>query len=209
MDFIKGFIVGMGASIPLGPIGVLCIQRTLSKGRNSGLITGMGAALTDTFFAAIALLSLTFVNDLIGQYRFWVMIVGGIIVLIFGLKLFLTNPVKQIKRIKSGNKRYWEDFFSTILMTITNPGALFLILGLFAFAGINSSGEESKYLIATTLWGVFSGAISWWFILSTSINVFRNRFRLRQLLMINRVAGVIIMVLGIISLFEGIIRFLN
>lgn len=207
IDFIKGFIIGMGASIPLGPIGILCIQRTLSKGKSSGIITGMGAAFTDTLFAALALLSLSFVDEIIVEYRNWVMIIGGIIVGLFGLKTFMTNPVKQIKRLKSGKKRYWEDFFSTVLMTITNPGAFFLMLGLFAFAGIEASGSsEANTTIITILWGVFAGAVLWWFTLSTTINVFRSRFRLRQLLIINRVAGIIIMVLGLISLFDGMIK---
>ena len=135
--FLKGLVVGICASVPLGPIGVLCIQRTLSKGRHSGFITGLGAAVTDTFFAAIALLSLSFVQHILSDYKNIVMIAGGVIVGIFGVRLFMTNPVKQIKRIKSGNKRYWQDFFSTIIMTISNPGAFFLMLGLFAFIGIN------------------------------------------------------------------------
>ncbi len=209
INFLKGFLVGMAASIPLGPIGVLCIQRTLSKGRSSGLFTGMGAAVSDTFFAAIALLSLSFVSDFIEQYRNWVMIIGGLIVALFGLKLFLTNPVTQVKRLKSGSKRYWEDFFSSMLMTISNPGALILMLGLFAFAGIDVSEDAPKFVITITLWGVFIGAALWWFILSASINHFRSRFRLRQLLMINRISGIIILVLGLISTLEGAISFIH
>ncbi len=209
MDFIKGLIVGLGASIPLGPIGILCIQRTLSKGRWSGLTTGMGAAFTDTFFSAITLLGLTFINDFITEYREWVMIFGGLIVAMFGLKLFTTNPVKQLKRVHEGNHQYWQDFASSFIMTITNPGALILIIGLFAFVGIDLEMNESGLIIASTLWGVFSGAVIWWFSLSTTINSFRNKFRLRTLLMINRIAGIVIMVLGIISIFEGIVHLIG
>lgn len=209
MDFIKGFIVGLGASIPLGPIGILCIQRTISKGRWSGFSTGLGAAASDTFFSAIALLGLSFFNDLMVEYRDWVMLVGGIIVAGFGVKIFITNPVKQIKRVNGGNHQYFQDFGSAFIMTITNPGAILLIIGLFAFAGIDIGEKESGFIIASTLWGVFIGTISWWFTLSTTINIFRNKFRLRQLLLINRVAGVVIMVLGMISVFEGIARFIG
>lgn len=209
LELIKGFIVGLCASVPLGPIGVLCIQRTLSKGRNSGFITGLGAAVSDTIFAAIALLSISYVQQLLSDYRYAVMMAGGIIVGIFGVKLFMTNPVKQIRRPKYGNRHYWQDFFSTLLMTISNPGAFFLMLGLFAFIGINREEAEPLEMIAVTLAGVFAGASLWWHILSTSINHFRNKLRLRQLIMINRVAGVIIMVLGLISLFEGLYRLLT
>lgn len=206
VDFIKGFAVGLAASVPLGPIGVVCIQKTLSKGRASGFITGMGAASTDTFFAALALFSLSFVQKLLIDYRCWVMMVGGVIVGLFGLKLFFTNPVKQMKRVKAGEKRYWQDFFSTVLMTVTNPGAFFLILGIFAFVGINTQGGNPLNIIAFTLLGVFSGAMLWWYSLTTGINYFRNKLRLRQLVMINRVAGIIVMVLGFISLCEGLYR---
>lgn len=209
MDFIKGFIVGLGASIPLGPIGILCIQRTLSKGRWSGFSTGMGAAFSDTLFSAIALLGLSFFDNLMVEYRDWVMLIGGIIVAGFGLKIFMTNPVKQLRRVKEGNHQYFQDFGSAFIMTITNPGAILLIIGLFAFAGIDLNRNESGFIIASTLWGVFSGAVLWWFSLSTTINLFRNKFRLRQLLITNRIAGVVIMVLGMISVFEGLVRFIG
>ena len=207
LELLKGFVVGICASVPLGPIGVLCIQRTLSKGRNSGFITGLGAAVSDTVFFFFSLLSISYVQKLLSDYRYLVMIAGGIIVGIFGVRLFMTNPVKQIRRVKSGNRHYWQDFFSTVLMTITNPGAFFLMLGLFAFIGISRVEAEPLERIAVTLAGVFAGAALWWHILSTCINQFRNKLRLRQLIMINRVAGVVIMVLGLISLFEGIYRF--
>ena len=206
IDFIKGFAIGFGASVPLGPIGIICVQKSLSKGRNSGFITGMGATMTDIIFAGIALFSLAFIQELITTHKDWVMLIGGVIVALFGLKIFLTNPVKQIKQQKSGNNRYWSDFFSSFIMTITNPGAFFLILGAFAIVGIDITKSSSNYVIATILWGVFLGAAFWWFILSTSINLFRRKFRLRQLLIINRVSGIIVIALGIISFFEGLYR---
>ena len=93
IDFIKGFIVGMGASIPLGPMGVMCVQKTLSKGRNSGFISGLGASITDTFFAAIAVLGLAYVQSFITEYERGVLLFGGMIVALIGLKIYLTNPV--------------------------------------------------------------------------------------------------------------------
>lgn len=208
ISLVKGFIVGMGASIPLGPIGVMCVQKTLSKGRNSGFITGLGAAVTDTIFAAIAILGLAYIQRFIDYYENYVLLIGGLVVALLGLKIFLTNPVKQI-RLPKGSKKHLEDFFSALLMTITNPGAIFLILGMFAFVGVNTVGQSIDRTLSLTLWGVFMGASTWWFILSTSINIFRKKFRLRQLLLINRISGIIIMILGLISFFEGILRFLQ
>ena len=208
-DLIKGIIVGLGASIPLGPIGVLCIQRTLSKGKWSGFATGMGASISDIIFSAIALLGLSFVNDFLTTYREWVMVFGGAVVTGFGVKIFITNPIKQIKRVKEGNHQYIQDFASSFLMTITNPGAIFLIIGMFAFIGIDTGEYEFGLVIAPALMGVFIGTLGWWFALSTVINMFRNKFRLKQLLITNWIAGVIVMAIGIVSLFEGLIQIIR
>ena len=205
VTLLKGFIVGLGASIPLGPLGVLCVQKTLSKGRNSGLFTGLGASVSDTIYAGISLIGLSFVENLINENRAIVMLVGGAIILLIGLKVYTTNPIKQIRQ-KSSNKRHLEDFAEAFIMTISNPGALFLILGLFAAVGINSSDNAGNVTIITTLWGVFLGTATWWFLLSTTINVFRKKFRLKQLMLINRIAGIIIAVLGIISACDGIVK---
>ncbi len=129
-SLIKGFIVGIGASIPLGPLGVMCVQKTLSKGRASGILTGLGASLTDTFFAALAILSLALIQDFVNTNRSLVLLIGGFIVMAIGLKIFITNPVKQIRQNKGG-KKLFEDFISAFIMTITNPGAIFLILGFY------------------------------------------------------------------------------
>lgn len=208
-ELVKGIIVGLGASIPLGPIGILCIQRTLSKGKWSGFATGMGAAISDIIFSAIALLGLAFVNDFLTTYREWVMLFGGAIVAGFGLKIFITNPIKQIKRVQEGNHQYIQDFASSFIMTITNPGAIFLIIGMFAFIGIDSGSYEFGLVLAPALLGVFIGTLGWWFTLSTVINIFRNKFRLKQLLITNWIAGTIIMAIGIVSLFEGLIQIIR
>jgi Putative threonine efflux protein len=202
---LKGFIVGMGASIPLGPLGVLCVQKTLSKGRNSGLITGMGASISDTIYAAISLLGLAFIYDFIQLHKNWVLAIGGIIIVLIGLKIYLTNPIKQIRQ-KSKKSKHVEDFIEAFIMTITNPGAIFLILGLLATVGINIKSGTTDVNIVPILWGVFLGSVTWWYILSTSINVFRNKFRLKQLIMINKISGIIIVALGFISFFDGLIK---
>ncbi len=206
-SLIKGFIVGIGASIPLGPLGVMCVQKTLSKGRTSGILTGLGASLTDTFFAALAILSLALIQDFVNTNRSLVLLIGGFIVMAIGLKIFITNPVKQIRQNKGG-KKLFEDFISAFIMTITNPGAIFLILGLFAFTGLAVDSSSSWRVIISALVGVFIGAMTWWIILSTSINIFRTKFRLRQLLLINRIAGIVIIVLGLYSLLEGLWKIL-
>lgn len=207
-DFISGIIVGLGASIPLGPVAVLCIQRTLSKGHISGLMTGLGAATCDTFFAAISLLGISFIEDFIKNQEYEVMFFGGMIVAIFGLFIFRTNPVKQMKKIREGNdrgkKRYWADYLSTILMTISNPGAFLFMLGMITFVGAESSSPELSSVI---ILGVFFGTSFWWLFLTAIISRCRNWFRLRQLLLLNRISGLAIMIFGVVASIQGAIHF--
>lgn len=200
--FLKGLIVGLGASIPLGPLGVLCIQKTLSKGKWSGFLTGLGASFSDTFYSMISLLGFFFVDDFVASHRGMVLFIGGIVILLIGLKVYSTNPVKQIKQ-KNNKSRHVEDFFEALAMTITNPGSIFLIFGMFAAVNLDLSGYETRGAGFIVLWGIFIGSAAWWFTLSTVVNIFRKRFRLKQLILLNKISGIVIAVLGAISFFEG------
>lgn len=207
LDLIKGIIVGICASIPLGPVGILCIQKTLSKGKVSGLITGLGTAVADNLFASIALLSLSFVDGLLTTYRDWVFIGGGVFVVIYGITLVRKNPIKQVRRPKEfKSSHFLPDFASSFFMTISNPGALLLLIGIFAVMGVDLNATKTGIVVALILLGVFIGSSIWWFTLTSIINHFRNKFRLRQLLLVNRIAGIVIVVLGLISMFEGLSR---
>ncbi|MDD2241983.1 MAG: LysE family transporter [Bacteroidales bacterium] len=205
MIFLKGLIIGLGASIPLGPLGILCIQKTLSRGRFAGFVTGLGASVSDTFYSTISLLGLVFIEDLIDSHKPAVLMVGGIVILIIGLKIYVTNPIRQIRQ-KNKKSKHVEDFFEALAMTITNPGSIFLILAMFTAVRFNVADPaiEPRIIILTVLWGVFTGSALWWFTLSTSISTFRKKFRLKQLIMLNKISGVIIAAIGTISFCDGI-----
>lgn len=206
--FLKGLIVGLGASIPLGPLGVLCIQKTLSKGRVSGFLTGLGASASDTIYSAISILGLFLIDTLLSEHKILVLLIGGFVIVLIGVKVYFTNPVRQIKQ-KNTNGRRVQDFFEGFLMTITNPGSLFLIFAMFALVRLNISdysAEQAHLASYIILWGIFLGSALWWFTISTVINIFRKRFRLKQLILLNRIAGAVIIVLGIISMAEGLIK---
>jgi len=203
-SILKGIIVGAGASIPLGPIGVMCIQKTLSKGRISGYVTGIGASVADSFYAMVAILGLAVVKSFISHNQPIVMLFGGLFVIAIGLRIFTTNPIKQIRMRISGEKKLFGDFITSFVMTITNPGALFLILGLFAFAGMKVDEHSSLVIIFSAVAGVFIGANLWWFTLCTSINIFREKLKLRQLVLINRVSGVIVVAIGLFSVVKSV-----
>jgi Putative threonine efflux protein len=209
LNFIKAIIIGICASAPLGPIGVLCIQKTLSKGRWSGFSIGIGAAISDTFSAAIALFSLSFVDDFISRNRAWVLLIGGIIVCIVGLRIAMKNPIKYRNAGNNGQTPSYNhigEIFQGLLLTASNPGALVLMLGIFALVGLNveTTGHSAPFVIGIMLLGVLAGALLWWLFLSWIINLFRKRFRLKVLIMINRISGFIIAGLGAVSIFQGV-----
>ncbi len=196
---IKGFLIGLFASIPLGPIGVICIQRTLNKNRLSGFVSGMGAATSDVIFAAVASFSLTIIIAFIEEKREIFQFIGGIIVALLGVKIFYTNPVKQLRRHKRKKNGLLEDFLSVLLITFTNPLAIFLFIALFASLGVVS--EETTWdLSLITLSGVALGASLWWYILTSTVNHFRKQFRLKQLWWVNKISGGVIFILGIVAL---------
>jgi len=197
--FIKGLIVGFLASIPLGPVGVLCIQRTINKGRFSGIISGMGAATVDSFFALVAALGLTFIINFIEEQQFFIQIIGGGVVVFLGAKIFYTNPVKQIRRHRRKKNKLIEDYFSVLFLTISNPLAIFLFVAAFAGIGIVSSKDNSLDS-SLIVGGVFVGAMAWWAILTFFIDLFRKRFRLKQLWWINKIAGVILVIFGALAM---------
>jgi threonine/homoserine/homoserine lactone efflux protein len=198
---LKGIMIGLLASIPLGPIGVICIQRTINKGKTSGFISGLGAAVADTIFAAIAGFSLTYIITFIQEQRLIIEVVGGVIVILLGLKTFYTNPASQLRRHKRQKNKLMEDFVSILLLTITNPFAIFFFVALFATLGIVSDNQTmAMSLIA--LAGVLLGGSIWWYTLSSLVNMFRNRFRLKQLWWINKIAGAVIVILGILALIN-------
>lgn len=203
---IKGIIVGLFVSIPLGPIGVLCIQRTINKGRLSGFLSGLGAATADTIFATIAGFSLTFVINFVEEKQFVFQLTGGVIVMLLGIKIFYTDPIRQLKRHRKKKSSLLEDYLSVLFLTITNPLAIFLFVALFATMGLVSDGESIFYA-GIMLSGVFLGAGLWWFVLSTLINVFRARFRLKQLWWINKISGGVIFLLGLIAAIDTLFPF--
>ena len=204
--FIKAILIGLAASIPLGPLGIVCIQKTLSKGRWAGFAVGLGSSLADTFYATIALLSVSFISEFLNRNNDWVMLIGGIIILIIGLQIAFKNPIKDLRRPNAGSfsSRHFQEVGRGLLMTITNPGALVLMLGLFAFFHLDLGDSYKTVDVLVVRAGIFLGTAAWWFLLSSGISLFRKRFQLRQMLIINRISGAMIALLGLASLAEGL-----
>ncbi|WP_251623557.1 LysE family translocator [Odoribacter lunatus] len=201
----RGMLIGLMVSVPLGPMGVLIIQKTLHKGALSGFIAGMGAACADLFYAFVAAFGLGFVVNAIKAHEVFLQIIGGIFLLVIGLKIYFDNPLKQIKaRRRVTKKGLIGDFLSLFFLTVSNPVTVIVFMAVFA--GTSVLGEVPTFFTEIlVLMGIFLGGCAWWYVLSTVVNIFRRKFRLRVLITINRVSGIIITVLGglvILSAFE-------
>lgn len=185
MDFsylIKGLIIGFSIAAPVGPIGVLCIRRTLAEGLIFGLITGLGAATADAIYGCIAGFGLTFISSLLIDHQIWLRLVGGFFLCYLGIKTFLAMPHEQMVSAKGG---LVGAYASTFFLTITNPMTILSFAAIFAAIGVAST--SGNYLSAGMLvLGVFVGSALWWFILSGSVGVFRERFN-HRLHWVNRI----------------------
>lgn len=199
--FWNGFIVGLMVSIPLGPIGVLCVQRTLNKGRKSGFVSGLGAASADTIFSIIAGLGISYIISFVKEQHIYFQIIGGVIIIFLGIHIFYTNPVRQLRLQRMNKNKLSYDFFSVFFLTLSNPMAILLFLAMFA--GIHIASDSPGLLNLTSLIsGVFAGASAWWFVLSSFVNFWRHRFRLKIIWWMNKVAGVLIFILGIVAILS-------
>ncbi|HBX50257.1 MAG: lysine transporter LysE [Bacteroidetes bacterium RIFOXYA12_FULL_35_11] len=196
---VNGMVVGFSASIPLGPIGVLCIQKTINKGRISGFMSGMGAATADTIYAIIAGFGLSFIANFIVSQQLILRIIGAAILFYLGIRIFRTNPAIQLRREGKKSKNILADYFSILFLTLSNPLTIFLFGAVFAGFGIIEDNADFKSVLLLVC-GVFIGALTWWTLLTGVVNLFRSKFRLKRIWWINKITGVLIMVFSIAAL---------
>ena len=194
----KGILIGFLVSIPLGPIGVLVIQRTVNKNRIAGLMSGMGAALSDTLYAIIAGFSLTFIIDFIRANEILFQSVGALVLLALGIHIFFKNPVTDLRRNRLRGNTHLQDIVSSFLVTFSNPLTVFVFLAVFTSSGVAISLEQPYHSFFVIL-GIFTGAFIWWFSLSGIVSLFRHKINLRLLWWINKSAGVIIVLFVLVT----------
>ena len=200
---LKGIAIGILVSAPMGPIGVLCIQRTLNKGRWSGLFTGIGAALSDMMYCILTGVGMSFVIEFIEQNQSILQVVGSIVLLIYGIFLLKKNPAGSLKAPRPQKASYSKDFITGFLLTLSNPLILFLILSFFArFNFLSPDYEFYHYIIAFLF--IFVGALLWWFIITFFVNKVRSHFNVRSMWIVNRIIGIIIVSMSVIGFIMGL-----
>ena len=196
--FLKGIVIGFAMAIPLGPIGVMCIRKTLTEGRLRGLIVGLGAATADMLYSCIAAFGLTVISGIIVHQQIWFRLFGGTLLLFLGIRTYRAAPTKL--SIPTNNNGMLRSYLTTVLLTLTNPFTVFAFLGVFAALGL---GTEIGYFSAATLVvGVSVGSCAWFVLLSSGVTLFRNKLDLSGLRWVNRIAGILIIISGIIIMVK-------
>lgn len=204
-DILKAFLIGICASAPIGPIAILVIQKSLSKGHKAGFITGLGACLVDTVFSIIAIFALALAQRIIEENRELILLGGGLIVAVMGWRMAVSDPFRKVKSEERGSSISVKDFLQAVAMGFSNPGAIFVIFALFAFFGLgNSSPHDWK--VAPIIISVSAGATVYWFCVTALLDHFRKKFRLQTILWINRITGAVIIIIGLSLIGEGLFR---
>ena len=206
LDILKGLLIGICASVPLGPIAILVLQKSLSEGHRAGFMAGLGACLVDTLYAVIAMFALAFAESFIEDHRILIMVGGGIIVVLLGCSMAFKDPFRKMKEEHQTPSYSLKDFFQAVIMGISNPGAIFVIFALFAFFGIQL--EPHDFRVAPILLSLSGGSALYWFLFSWAFSRFRKNFKLSTLLWLNRAAGVIVIIIGIALVAEGVLDIL-
>lgn len=199
----KGMIVGFGIAAPVGPIGLLCIQRTLRDGRAVGLASGLGAATADGLYGLVAAFGLTLVTTFLVEQRLWFGLVGGLFLLYLGMRTLLSQPAKTaavIAESRDASGRLAAAYGSTFLLTLTNPMTILSFVAIFAGAGLaaGGAGTSAAWMVA----GVFAGSAAWWLLLSGGVSLLRHRFTQGAMLWVNRGAGLLITGFGLFALLS-------
>lgn len=197
--FIRGLLIGLSIAASVGPISILCIQRTLERGQLYGLVSGLGAATADAFYSSIAAFGLTVISTFLISQHLWIRLLGGIFLCYLGIKTFMTRPAERAAVAQAYN--FPGAYLSTFLLTLANPTTILSFIAIFA--GIGVGGASKSYLsAATVVCGVFLGSALWWVILSGGVSLLHKRFTPRWLLWINRCSGIVIIFFGIFIFFS-------
>ena len=193
---LRGLVLGFSIAAPVGPIGVLCIRRTLADGAGIGLATGLGAAAADGIYGLIAALGLTAITRALVDAQTWIRLAGGIFLLGLGIVTLRARPATRAAA--TGRAGWLGAFASTFVLTITNPMTILSFAAVFA--GLGLGGASSASGAALLVVGVVLGSAAWWLILSGGVSTFRSRFDERGLVWVNRISGAIIVGFGVLAL---------
>ena len=202
---IKGLFSGFLSSAPMGPVGMLCVQRTLNEGRGHGLVTGIGAVAGDMLIALLAIiaaLGMGFNTACIQQHEGPITVVESIILIVFGYIIYNNNPARNLTKLKEKTASYWKVFVSALILTISNIATLFLYIALFARFNVIDATKPFGYDLLTIFF-IGVGAFLWWLFVTYVVSKLRTRFNPRGLKIFNKITGLVLVGLGIVGIITG------
>lgn len=198
--FLRGLLTGLAVAVPVGPISLLCIRRTLVDGRLIGLASGIGAATADALYAAVASFSLVFASNQIIRYQNWMELVGGLAICLLGLHIILSRPPEA--RCRIDGRDVFGAYISTFFLTLANPATILFFMAAFAGLGITSINDNEFGTIPVVL-GTFLGSSMWWLMLCAGTGLITDRITSR-LHLFNRAVGVTIFLIGLYAMLASL-----
>ncbi len=196
--FARGYLIGLAIAAVVGPISVLCMQRTLAHGWRYGAISGLGVATADGLYAALAAFGVTAISRLLLSMQLWVRLLGGVFLIYLGVKAILEKPATQAASA-STRKGLSGAYLSILLLTLANPLTILSFAAVFVGLGVDV-GQRTQLAAALVVIGVAIGSASWWLLLTGGVTLLRARLTPRWLIWINRLAGCVILVFGLWAL---------
>ncbi len=193
-------------AVPVGPVGILCLRKTIFEGQLAGLVSGLGAAAADAFFGVVAAFGLTFISTWLLGYEDLLRAAGGCYLLYAGGHALLTPPPEAATE-QTDTETLFRNFVSTFVLTLTNPITILVFLGIFAALGLSGSGA-TVVLAAVLVAGVWTGSLLWWLTLSLGVGMFRRAIGPRQLAWISRGSGSILFLSGAALLATSVVKHL-
>ncbi len=201
VDVLKAFAIGICASAPLGPAAILVLQKSLSYGHRAGFYTGLGATTIDTTYATLSIFALAWTQDFINTYEYTIYLIGGPIVALLGAAMAFKDPFRKLKNGDPSRGASIKDYAEAVLTALSNPGAAFVMFALFAFFNVNAG--RSGFSVLPIILGVAAGSMAYWFTFSYIFSKIRNVIKMSALVWLSRIAGIIVMIIGIALLGEG------
>jgi threonine/homoserine/homoserine lactone efflux protein len=197
--FVKGLATGLAIAIPVGPVNVLVASRALTRDRRAGLLSGVGAAMADTFYGSIAAFSITFIIQFLIREEFWIRVVGGVLLVGIGV-IYFHKPPQRLEERQNGSDH--SDLVSTLLLTLTNPTTVLSFMAVMTGLGLGHEGPGSRTLLLVG--GIFCGSMLWWIVLTETVHRLRDRFDEKAVCWMNRIGGIAIGLFGVLTFILGI-----
>ncbi len=192
---MKGMLIGFAIAIPVGPIAVICVKKTLDEGHFHGFISGLGAAVADTLYGIMAAFGLTFVSGFVERNKIWISLVGGLFLIGHGISDLLKGSKKKINAVPD----HFGAFSSSFFLAFANPLTLFAFAAVFSSVGILGVGKHVTSAI-TLVVGIFCGSALWWLLLTGLATLFRGKLSHTNLIWVQKVSSIIIILFGLLVL---------